>query len=383
MSKYISLQSFTTLFLFFLVILQTHVTNSCFNRIFSFGDSITDTGNLLRTLGDNYDPIQNLPYGETFFGRATGRFSNGRLIIDFLAKEYGLPFLPAYLVGKNASRFRHGANFAVGGATAINNSFFVSKGIHGKWPDYPLGIQIEWFKKLLPSVLLDSGSNNIMNSSLFLMGEIGGNDYNGAFITCRRNIAEVQKFVPLVTQTIGSSIIELIKFGAKTLLVPGNFPIGCMPSYLTTFESQNEEDYEPDTGCIKRLNSFSQYHNAMLNKELDRLRKLYPNVTIIYADYFRASMNIFRDPKKFGFGDPLIACCGSEGRYNYNASISCGEYGSTVCSNPSEYVSWDGIHMTEATYKFISDEILHNSSYTSPPLAQACSNIYHIDYASS
>jgi len=56
-----------------------------FKSIISFGDSIADTGNLL-ALSDptNLPKVAFLPYGETFFHHPTGRFSNGRLIIDFI-----------------------------------------------------------------------------------------------------------------------------------------------------------------------------------------------------------------------------------------------------------------------------------------------------------
>ncbi|CAI0557894.1 unnamed protein product [Linum tenue] len=57
----------------------------CFTSLFSFGDSITDTGNQLLlapdgVLGHCCFP----PYGETYFGRQTGRCSDGRLIVDFI-----------------------------------------------------------------------------------------------------------------------------------------------------------------------------------------------------------------------------------------------------------------------------------------------------------
>jgi phospholipase/lecithinase/hemolysin len=49
---------------------------ACYTRVFSFGDSLTDTGN-----NGAYPPW---PYGETYFHKATGRSSNGRLIVDFI-----------------------------------------------------------------------------------------------------------------------------------------------------------------------------------------------------------------------------------------------------------------------------------------------------------
>jgi phospholipase/lecithinase/hemolysin len=93
---------------------------------------------------------------------------------------------------------------------------------------------------------------------------------------------------------------ELIGLGAKTLVVPGNLPIGCIPNYLLAFHSDKEEDYEPETGCIGWLNKFAQYHNTLLLEELEKMRKLHPGVTIIYADYYGAAMEVFISPQQYG-----------------------------------------------------------------------------------
>ncbi|KAL2895782.1 hypothetical protein RDABS01_000780 [Bienertia sinuspersici] len=52
--------------------------------IYQFGDSISDTGNLIRDnpIGEHSN-FARLPYGQTFFHKPTGRCSNGRLMIDF------------------------------------------------------------------------------------------------------------------------------------------------------------------------------------------------------------------------------------------------------------------------------------------------------------
>ncbi|KAJ1688915.1 hypothetical protein LUZ63_013070 [Rhynchospora breviuscula] len=347
----------------------------CFTHIFGFGDSMSDNGNLLKSIGDRFHPVGYLPYGETYFGRPTGRFSDGRIILDFVAEGYELPFIPPYLSGTSPEDFPHGANFAFAGATALSDSYFESRGIV-PYGFYTLDTQIHWFKNLLASISEQPGySSDYMSNVLFVVGEIGGNDYNHPMFD-GRTLDEVRTFVPDVLSKISLTIQELISCGAKTLLVPNIFPIGCNPIYLTTFQSKNREDYDSKTGCIKPLNEFIEYHNAKLSKELEKLRQLYPNVTIIYGDYYAAAMKIFSNPEEFGFSYPLVACCGSEGPYNYSSLAKCGYPRSTVCSDPSKYVSWDGLHVTEAAYKLIAQGLL-DGTHSSPPIPTNCSNFMH------
>jgi len=76
-------------FIFLSTFVVTNVSSETkcreFKSIISFGDSIADTGNLLG-LSDPKDlpHMAFPPYGENFFHHPTGRFSNGRLIIDFI-----------------------------------------------------------------------------------------------------------------------------------------------------------------------------------------------------------------------------------------------------------------------------------------------------------
>ncbi|KAI3439997.1 Pyruvate decarboxylase, partial [Psidium guajava] len=63
-----------------------------YESIFNFGDSLSDTGNFIRSAA-GLPVLPNFPYGKTYFGHPTGRFSDGRLIIDFIAEAVGLPFL--------------------------------------------------------------------------------------------------------------------------------------------------------------------------------------------------------------------------------------------------------------------------------------------------
>ncbi|XP_051225210.1 GDSL esterase/lipase At1g28570 [Lolium perenne] len=344
---------------------------ACYSRLFNFGDSLSDTGNYHFVFpNDNREPAMRLPYGETFFNRSTGRFSNGRLIVDFIAEALELPFLRPYWSGQSAKDFARGANFAVGGATALSPEFFEENDAPLPNPDTVcLDKELDWFSDLLeflcPNDLADC--TNMMDKSLFLVGEIGGNDYNLPIFT-EVSFEKIRTFTPSVIAKISSTVTKLIELGAKTLLVPGNLPIGCVPAYLMRFESDEEEYYEPDTGCIRWMNEFSQYHNKLLVDELEKLRKLHPGVVIIYADYYGAAMKVFRSPEQFGIKYPLVACCGGEGFYGVSETGGCGYGEYKVRDDPEKYGSWDGFHPSEAVYKAIANGLLRGP-YTQPPIA--------------
>ena len=73
-------------------------TRPCFTAIYSFGDSLTDTGNALASSPLIFSQIGSSPYGETYFHKPTGRCSNGRLVIDFLGKQHSLNIHCVYSV---------------------------------------------------------------------------------------------------------------------------------------------------------------------------------------------------------------------------------------------------------------------------------------------
>lgn len=56
----------------------------------------------------------------------------------------------------------------------------------------------------------------------------------------------------------------------------------------------------------------------------------------------------------FDITSALKACCGSGGKYRYSSSRVCGRAKLPVCSNPDQFISWDGMHMTQRAYKFLA-----------------------------
>jgi phospholipase/lecithinase/hemolysin len=150
--------------------------------------------------------------------------------------------------------------------------------------------------------------------------------------------------------------------GAKTIVVPGNFPIGCSPGYLAKFRANDTAQYD-SRGCLKWANNLAALHNSALKAELARLSLQHPGVAVLYADYYAAAMALIADPRRHGFGgEPLVSCCGGGGGpYNVDFAAQCGAKRATACRDPSMAVSWDGFHYTDHAYKLIADAVLRET----------------------
>ncbi|XP_020238609.1 GDSL esterase/lipase At5g45910 [Cajanus cajan] len=338
-----------------------------YEAIFNFGDSISDTGND----ATYYPPMDgDSPYGSTYFKHPSGRMSNGRLIIDFIAEAYGLPMLPAYLNLTKGQDIRQGVNFAFAGATALNMDYFIQKKLIPPSTNISLSVQLDWFKKLKPSLCKNKQEcDNYFRSSLFLVGEIGGNDIN-ALILSYKNIAELREIVPLIIEEIINVTTELIEEGAVEIVVPGNFPIGCNSAVLTIVNSGKKDEYD-QFGCLAAYNDFIKYYNWQLNQAIETLRQKNNHVKIVYFDYYANAKRLFEAPQQYGFSfgkiDTFKACCGKGEPYNVDVHIFCGSFASTVCSDPSKHINWDGAHLTEAAYRLIAKGIVEGP-FASPSL---------------
>ncbi|KAE9448614.1 hypothetical protein C3L33_19485, partial [Rhododendron williamsianum] len=313
-----------------------------FHQIYQLGDSISDTGNLIREspMGAA-SPFSRLPYGETFFHNATG------------PRSAGLPLLNAY---KNTGAdFKHGVDFAVAGSTALPVETLADQNILSPVTTSSLGVQLDWMSTHFNSTC-DGGRDcaEKLKDSLFMVGEIGGNDYNYALFQ-GKSIEEVKSLVPIVVQAIANAVRRVIDHGAVRVVVPGNFPIGCFPIYLTGFKTNNSTAYD-DNNCLRDLNELSKFHNDQLQRAIGELNKEFPNAVITYGDYYNAFDWLFRSAAYLGFDASTTqrSCCGAGGDYNFSLGRMCGAPDVPVCRNPDRLISWDGIHLTQKAYKLMN-----------------------------
>ncbi|MED6213020.1 hypothetical protein PIB30_089197, partial [Stylosanthes scabra] len=218
-----------------------------------------------------------------------------------------------------------------------------------------------------------TGCKEVLGKSLFFVGEIGGNDLNHPLFQDKSVDEIIRTYVPKVINEISSTINKLIEVGAQTLVVPGNFPLGCNFFYLMKYHTADMDKYD-QAGCLKWLNKLAQYYNHKLYNEINRLQVLHPHTNIIYADYYHAALKLYQSPTLFGFTKSTQdACCVPkyDGKNTYDPSLRCGDPNVIACDDPSQYISWDSIHLTEAAYKWIA-EGLFTGIYTKPQISFSC-----------
>ena len=83
------------------------------------------------------------------------------------AQTLGLPLIKPYLGVENGSTIQ-GVNFAVVGATALDASFFFERGIDNVSTNDSLSVQLDWFKKILPSLCNTSSGKFTIHHLLLL-----------------------------------------------------------------------------------------------------------------------------------------------------------------------------------------------------------------------
>ncbi|XP_057981029.1 GDSL esterase/lipase At4g01130 [Malania oleifera] len=345
-----------------------------FEAIFNFGDSNSDTGGFWAAF-----PAQSGPFGMTYFKRPSGRASDGRLVIDFLAQALGLPFLSPYLLSIG-SDYRHGANYATLASTVLlpNTSLFVT----GISP-FSLAIQLNQMKEFKAKVdeLHSAGAKgsitnlpppDVFGKSIYAF-YIGQNDFTSNLAAI--GIEGVKQYLPQVVSQIAGAIKELYGLGGRTFLVLNLAPVGCYPAFLVELP-HNSSDIDA-FGCMISYNNAVLDYNKMLKEALAKTREALHYASLIYVDTHSVLLELFQHPTSHGLQYGTKACCGyGGGAYNFDPRVFCGNKkvidGKNVtaeaCSDPSNYVSWDGIHSTEAANKLITWAIL-NGSHFDPPFS--------------
>lgn len=337
--------------------------------MFAFGDSLTDIGNDLYSPGA-FQPSSQLPYGETFFLKATGRYSDGRLITDFLPATIGLPLLDPYL--QKGRDLGFGKAFAVAGATAMDEEWLAHMDIHPS-TSYSLDVQMQWFKDYKSNICMQQGFTSTqcthhMSQALYFFGEIGGNDLNYPLSTGRA-VSEVASYIPIIIQKIRSQLHTLIQEGARFIIVEGAMPMGCAPVYIQAASSLFDHDTGSvdELGCVASLNGLSRQHNTRLQQLIQDLQVDYPDVHLLYFDFYQAFTDVLKNAQSEGITNTLNACySGAFQISSHSASSPPANQELHLCTDPRTYASWDGVHPTQAMYRGVARRLLMTQGFQNP-----------------
>ncbi|KAL0916488.1 hypothetical protein M5K25_014008 [Dendrobium thyrsiflorum] len=154
--------------------------------------------------------------------------------------------------------------------------------------------------------------------------------------------------------------------GSRNFWIHSTGPLGCLPQKLA-LPRKNDTNLDP-YGCLSALNIGAMEFNSQLSNLCDELRSEYTDATIVYTDIYSIKYDLIANSTEYGFESPVMACCGYGGPpYNYNANITCGNSNCEVCSENLKYISWDGVHYSDAANTIVASKIL-STEYSKPKL---------------
>ena len=226
-----------------------------YKAIYSFGDSLSDTGNV------SFGTLRTIPVSPPYSG---GRFTNGEVWVQTLSQELGLPAVAPSLAG--------GTNFAYGGARTGPTDYY---------PDNPTNLpgQIGQFVAAVPDPAEDAlytvwiGSNDVL--------EIANNDD----LTPAQQSDAVQQAVNNEIAFIGG----LITRGADDIVVLNVPDIGQTPYQI-----------ERGPEAASRASSLAEEYNTSLAAQLrDVVAASGAELELI--DMFALLGDVVANPTIYGF----------------------------------------------------------------------------------
>ncbi|CAN4087192.1 unnamed protein product [Withania somnifera] len=325
--------------------IQAQGRTSLVSAIFIFGDSTADPGN------NNYitTPFKSnfAPYGKDFLNRVpTGRFTNGMLANDFIARYVGVKeYVPPYLdQSLSVEEIKTGVSFASAGTgfdpltPKISNVISLSKQLE----------YLKEYKEKMEAAIGKEKTQNLIKDALFIVSA-GTNDFvvNYNTLPIRRKSYTISAYTDFLLQHVQLFLQELLNEGARRIGMVGLPPMGCLPIVITL----HSDNAFSKRDCIDFYSSIARDYNSKLQKKLNNMQIRSPKLVsrIAYMDIYGPLMDMILG-HKYDFEKANRGCCGTG---LLEATFMCNP-NSYVCPNASKYVFWDSIHPTEKTYHLIS-----------------------------
>ncbi|KAJ4842240.1 hypothetical protein Tsubulata_046556 [Turnera subulata] len=311
------------------------------SALFIFGDSTVDPGNNnhINTVPDMRADYK--PYGQNgFFQEPTGRFSDGRVIVDFIAQYAKLPIIPPFL--QPSADYTSGVNFASGGGGILPHT--------NQGAVIDLQTQLKYFDEVIKSLtekLGEAQAKELISNAVYFIS-IGSNDYLGGYLInpAMQEIYIPEEYVGMVIGNLTQAIQVLYGKGARKFGFLSLCPLGCLPIVRALNPKASEG------GCFEAVSGFALAHNNALKAVLTSLEHLLEGFKYCNSDFYSWLDDRIHNASTYGFKDGDNACCGSG---PYGGVYSCGGKRSTaefqLCENADDHVWWDSYHPCERIHE--------------------------------
>jgi outer membrane lipase/esterase len=278
---------------------------STYTGLYSFGDSLSDAGNLFIATGGlvsapGYQPAP--PY-------SLGRFSNGPVWTQILSAGLGLGALTPTLAG--------GTDFAWGGATT---GFGLTLD-----PGAPVPTLLQQVQQFSLSV-----GGKASPSALYTFS-IGANDLFG-ILESGVDLATALTLAAGAAQAEADAALALRAEGAQRLVVFDVPDLGKTPGVVAA-----------GSAAVVAASALSAFYNQQLFNDLLPVEAA--GLTVIDLNTYQLIDKAVANPAAYGFTDVTDACY-------------AGPYtgGGSACANPDKYLFWDQLHPTFAAQLIIGQE---------------------------
>jgi phospholipase/lecithinase/hemolysin len=271
-----------------------------FSGVVVFGDSLSDNGNLLALssplVGSGLDfALPAAPYYQ-------GRFSNGKVAVEYLAEGLNVPL----------------TNYAVGGATTglLNNQV-------------PENLTSLTQTGLLSQVGAFAAKGPADADALYVVWA-GANDFFNP-------LGDLSSVAATAIGNLNGAVATLYAQGARSFLLP------LLPDLGLTPRAQTQG---PMAAGV--LSASTDAFNGALAGSYAALQQALPGATFTIFDIAQTQRALVANAGFFGFNSTTEAC------FSGFVDNPVG----TVCANPDTFVFWDEIHPTTQTHALLGSQML-------------------------
>jgi phospholipase/lecithinase/hemolysin len=294
---------------------------SPYSGIIAFGDSLSDVGNLFAL---TLSVLPGGPYDN-------GRFSNGPLWVEDLARSLGLnPPKPSFGYGGGTDQAWAGATTGFPGTA------------NPAAPVLSLTSQVNVYL---------AGVGSTPSSALYTFS-IGSDDIFQILANTSLTPAQVTADLEGAAQTVADDAHKLELAGAKTLLLLNVPNLGLTPSILAE---------GPVTAAA--ATSDSQRFNALVETDLENEDSGLLTFTV---DAYELLAAVIGNPSAYGFLNVTTPCwTGTD-----EGSLGPGSLCSTDTSVQDQYLFWDGVHPTEKGQQLLANAALGALGLSATPVPE-------------